>query len=102
MIREFGALFGATIVGCGSLYSYGQFQDLQRNLAAVQKDRDMLKISYEFQTQQRQLREKEVKDLQEKLKGLEADTNNNQFAIMGLSGILGIGAAGIYALTKMR
>ncbi len=102
MIREFGALFGMTVVGCGSLYAHGVYQDLYRNLAAVQKDRDSYKSSYEFQTEQRKKNEALVKQLQERVKVLENNSYTDHVATIGLGGILALGASGIYALTQMR
>jgi hypothetical protein len=102
MIREFGALFGATIVGCGSLYAHGVYQDLHRNLAAVQKDRDSYKRDYEFQTDQRKKNEALVKELQERVKILENNSYTDHVTTVGLGGILALGASGIYALTQMR
>lgn len=99
MIREFGALFGATIVGCGSLYAYGHLQDLNRNLAKIQKERDSYKRDYEFQTEQRKQSEALVKELQ---KNIEKNSHNYDLTLGGIGGILGIGATALYALTQMR
>lgn len=102
MIREFGALFGATIVGCGFLYAHGVYQDLHRNLAAVQKERDSYKSSYEFQTEQRNKNEALVKELQVRVKILENNSYTHDVSKFGLGGLLAVGATGLYALTQLR
>jgi hypothetical protein len=99
MIREAGALFGMTVVGVGSLYGYGQYQDLQRSYGQLQKKAHMYETSYRVQTEQRNLREEEVKALQKEIEDLKNDDSVVKF---GIGALAAIGAVGVYTMTQMR